>query len=191
MLKVLKVDAAGTPQSWLTPQQAASLLCSDDVSWSTGQTIVRLHGGWNSVGNRSFLDIPAVIGTHGKAAINLAGCVPSLGRHNNAKLFERDRHMCAYCGVVFKRESLTRDHVMPLSRKGKDEWTNVVAACSRCNSHKAARTPEEAKMPLLYVPYEPNWFENIILEQGARRILADQMDFLISRIPAHSRVLLV
>lgn len=190
VIKVLKVDAGGTPQSWLTQEQAASLLFSNDVAWSTGQTIARLHGGWNSMGERSFLDIPAVIGTRGKASINLADCTPSLGRHSNQLLFERDRHLCAYCGVEFKREILTRDHVLPLSRGGKDEWTNVVAACGRCNSHKAAKTPEEAKMPLLYVPYKPNWFEGFILQQGSRKILADQMDFLINRIPAHSRVLL-
>lgn len=190
MLRVLKIDSAGTPQSWLNMEQAASLLCSNDVSWTTGQTIARMHGGWNRQGEQSFLDIPSVIGMKGRAAINLADSVPSLGRHSNAKLFERDRHMCAYCGEVFSREKLTRDHVIPLSRKGKDEWENVVAACSRCNSHKAAKTPEEARMPLLYLPYRPNWFEDFILQQGTRRILADQMEFLASRIPAKSRVLL-
>lgn len=188
MLKVLKVDASGTPQEWLTPERAASLMVGGDVSWSTGQTIVRLHGGWNRVGEQSFLDIPAVVGTHGCASINLAGCVPNLGRHSNLKLFERDRHLCAYCGTKFPRSTLTRDHVMPVSRGGKDEWTNVVTACGRCNSHKAAKTPEEANMPLLYVPYAPNWFEDFILQMGGRKILADQMEFLASRLPAHSRV---
>lgn len=188
VMKVLKVDVTGTPQSWLTLEQAASVICTGDVAWEYGRRIARLRGGWNQAGERSFLDIPAVIGTRGRAAINLADCVPSLGRHSNAKLFERDQHLCAYCGQVFPRDALTRDHVMPLSRKGKDEWTNVVTACGRCNSHKAARTPEEAGMPLLYVPYAPNWFEDFILQQGARRILADQMEFLINRIPANSRL---
>ena len=190
MLRPLQVDSGGMPQRWLTVEGAASLLSSDDVSWSTGKIITRMHGGWNRRGERSFLDIPAVIGTKGRANINLADCVPSLGRHNNVKLFERDRHICAYCGETFSREKLTRDHVIPLSRKGKDEWENVVAACGRCNSHKAARTPEEANMPLIYLPYRPNYFEDFILQQGAHRILADQMEFLASRIPAKSRALL-
>ncbi len=190
MLKVLKVDVAGTPQDWLTPEQAASVIASGDMAWNNGNTLLRLRGGWNHAGERSFLDIPSVLGTYGQASINLAACVPALGRHSNTKLFERDRHICAYCGQKFPREVLTRDHVIPLSRKGKDEWTNVVAACGRCNSHKAARTPEEAKMPLLFVPYAPNWFEDFILQQGARKILADQMEFLAHRLPAHSRALL-
>ena len=188
MLKVLSVDMSGFPKDWLTPEQAASVICSGDVAWEHGQPITRLRGGWNQAGERSFLDIPAVIGTRGRSAINLADCIPSLGRHSNAKLFERDQHMCAYCGEICRKDVLTRDHVMPLSRKGKDEWTNVVTACGRCNSHKAAKTPDEAGMPLLFVPYAPNWFEDFILQQGARRILADQMEFLISRVSANSRL---
>lgn len=185
---VLKVDASGTPQEWLTPMGAATLIVGDDVAWSIGQTVTRLHGGWNRAGERSFLDIPAVVGTHGCASINLAGCVPHLGRHSNVKLFARDQHICAYCGEKMARSLLTRDHILPVSRGGRDEWTNVVTACGRCNTRKAAMTPEEASMPLLYVPYEPNWFEDFILQKGGRKILADQMEFLASRLPAHSRV---
>ncbi len=187
-MKVLKVDVTGTPQRWLTVEEAAEVICKGGMAWDYGQRIARLRGGWNSVGERSFLDIPAVIGGRGRAAINLADCVPHLGRHNSNKLFERDQHLCAYCGQVFPRNLLTRDHIMPLSRKGKDEWTNVVTACGRCNSHKADKTPEEAGMPLLYVPYKPNWFEDFILQQGTRNILADQMEFLMNRLPANSRL---
>ncbi len=38
------------------------------------------------------------------------------------------------------------------------------------------------------MPYAPNLFEDFILQHGARRILADQMEFLINRIPANSRL---
>lgn len=48
-----------------------------------------------------------------------------------------------------------------------------------CNTRKGARTPEEANMPLLAVPYAPNPHEYLYLLRG-RRILADQMDFLRS-----------
>lgn len=187
MLKVLKVDATGTPQEWLSPERAASLIVSGDVAWTKGQTIAQLRGGHNTEGVQSYIDIPAVLGTFGRAKIHLEGCVPYLGRHSNAKLFERDRHLCAYCGVRFHRLNLTRDHVMPVSRGGPDEWTNVVTACGTCNRHKDARTPEEAGMPLLYVPYQPNWYEDFILQMGGRVILADQMDFLAARLPRHSR----
>lgn len=186
--RVLQVDKTGLPQEWISYETAAGLICKGDVEWSYGPSVARLRGGWNRMGERSFLDIPAVLATTGRARLDLAAYTPPLGRAGNARLFERDRHLCAYCGNRFGRRQLTRDHVQPTSRGGKDEWTNVVTACTRCNSRKADKTPEEANMPLLYVPYAPNWFEDFILRQGGRRILADQMEFLAGRLPAHSRV---
>ena len=47
--------------------------------------------------------------------------------------------------------------------------------------------PDEARMPLLYVPYVPCRFEHFILSE--RRILADQMEYLAARLPKHSRAL--
>jgi 5-methylcytosine-specific restriction endonuclease McrA len=64
---------------------------------------------------------------------------------------------------------------------------NVVTACRGCNVRKANRTPEEAKMPLIYAPYVPNRFEGFILRN--RRILTDQMQFLLASVPRHSRLL--
>lgn len=63
----------------------------------------------------------------------------------------------------------------PRSRR-KDVWTNVATACQRCNHAKGAKTPEEANMPLLAVPFRPNVYERFYLMN--RRILADQMAFL-------------
>ena len=74
-----------------------------------------------------------------------------------------------------------RDHVMPISRGGKDCWENVVAACFHCNSRKGGRTPQQASMPLLAVPYRPSWVEHLVLSN--RNILADQMAFLKNHMP--------
>jgi 5-methylcytosine-specific restriction endonuclease McrA len=73
---------------------------------------------------------------------------------------------------------LTRDHVVPASRGGSSAWENCVTACRHCNQRKDDRTPEEAGMKLLAVPYTPNLAEYLILSN--RRILADQMEFLLS-----------
>ena len=71
---------------------------------------------------------------------------------------------------------LTRDHVKPVSRGGGNHWLNVVTACKRCNTRKGSKTPEEASMPLLAIPYVPNVAEYLVLRN--RRILGDQMEFL-------------
>ncbi len=78
-------------------------------------------------------------------------------RLSRQNLFIRDGQMCQYCGQKFGEKKLTIDHIQPLSRGGKHEWSNVVAACSPCNNKKGSRTPKEAKMPLLTEPARPRW----------------------------------
>ena len=107
---------------------------------------------------------------------------------NTRELFRRDRHMCAYCGGEFSYFRLTRDHITPLSRGGRDMWMNVVTACRHCNGHKRNRLPQESGMELLYAPYIPNKAEYLILTN--RRILADQMEFLKQHVASHSRLVL-
>ena len=107
---------------------------------------------------------------------------------NNRELFRRDRHMCAYCGSEHGYFRLTRDHITPLSRGGRDTWMNVVTACRQCNGHKRNRLPQECGMELLYAPYVPNKAEYLILTN--RRILADQMEFLKQHVASHSRLAL-
>lgn len=64
----------------------------------------------------------------------------------------------------------------------------MVTVCKDCNSKKGHKTLKEARMELLYVPYVPNHFENMILQN--RNILADQMEYLLSGVPKRSRILL-
>lgn len=184
---ILLLDIAGTPQDWVTPQVAAGHLCSDNVAWSAGPTAVTLHGGHSRLtGNQTLLDVPAIIATRGRPSFDIAAAVPSLS--SNLQVFTRDRFMCAYCGEVFSRALLTREHIHPVSRGGQDVWANVVTACRACNHRKGNRTCEEAGMSLLYVPYAPNLFEDFILRRGGRRVLADQMEFLLARVPPESRL---
>ena len=63
---------------------------------------------------------------------------------------------------------------------------NLVTACAGCNGRKAARTPEEARMPLLYLPYVPSRFEDFLL--AGRNIRADVHEWLSSRLPKASRL---
>ena len=96
------------------------------------------------------------------------------------------RALCAFCGGLFSPLKLTCDHILPMSRGGRDTWMNVVTACRSCNQRKGSRTPEEARMQLLYEPYVPNRAEFLILAN--RRILADQMEFLKQHVSANSRL---
>lgn len=76
-------------------------------------------------------------------------------RFTRRNIFYRDRNRCQYCGKVFVQRDLNLDHVVPLSRGGRSEWTNVVAACVPCNGRKGNRLPEEAGIRLIRQPKKP------------------------------------
>ena len=183
-MKVLKLSSQGLPQSWISLQEAVLHYAADEVHWESGQQIARFRGGHNArTGLQSQIGINSIIGTRGAPRINPFDLQPSLSNH---KLFARDRQLCAYCGSRFDETHLTREHIIPQAQGGPNTWMNVVTACRGCNHRKADRTPEQARMPLLYAPYVPSLWEDFILRN--RRILADQMAFLASHLPRNSRL---
>lgn len=96
---------------------------------------------------RRFVHVPY----RGKASLSRRG------------VFIRDDHACQYCG----RAAENVDHVVPRSRDGAHDWENVVAACRRCNSKKKDRTPSEANMSLVRVPYAPKAAFWLVVAVGA------------------------
>ena len=52
---------------------------------------------------------------------------------NRSNIFIRDFNTCQYCGN--NAESI--DHIIPKSKGGQHEWSNVVACCKKCNLVKA------------------------------------------------------
>ncbi|HCV16745.1 HNH endonuclease [Alteromonas oceani] len=167
---ILRLNKAGAPQDWLDIYQAARYYAQNKVLFELGNQHRTLLGGWNREGQQSQLRISSIIACDGKVVQN--GKIALTNRY----LFRRDNYLCLYCGNQFRSGQLTRDHIIPRSRGGKNNWQNVATACARCNHQKGARTPEEANMPLLAVPFAPNLYERFYLMN--RRILADQMDFL-------------
>ncbi|HSV97843.1 MAG TPA: HNH endonuclease [Spirochaetota bacterium] len=51
--------------------------------------------------------------------------------------------ICHYCGNRVQPAALTMDHLIPLSRGGKSERFNIVAACKECNNRKKNLLPAE------------------------------------------------
>jgi hypothetical protein len=182
---ILTLDTNGVPHRWITWQHACFYYAKDQIAWTAGEHAFTVQGGYNRIsGERSHIIASSIIAIRGKAmAMRAFSQVPPL---NNRELFHRDRYLCAYCGGVLPASRLTRDHVVPFSRGGRDTWMNVVTACRSCNERKSDRTPELAHMELLYLPYVPNRAEYLILTN--RRILADQMEFLAQHVPAQSRL---
>lgn len=179
--RILRLNKSGIPLNWLTREEAVTLLVKEQVVWSIGDDALLMHGGFSATGEQTVISIPSIIATHGHPK-HCANKVPAVC---NRLLFRRDANICLYCGEHFPFEQLTRDHIQPRSRGGKERWTNLVTACRRCNQRKGNQTPEEACMPLLAVPFQPNKMEYLALAN--RNILADQMEFLRSGFSKNMR----
>lgn len=54
-------------------------------------------------------------------------------------VLERDEHQCQYCGAP----ATSVDHMLPQSRGGTDDLSNLVAACRACNGGKRNKTADE------------------------------------------------
>jgi hypothetical protein len=181
---ILAVDTAGTPRKWVTVETAAIYYARGAVTGEFGRREILLRGGWQRSGARSTLRVNHIVALRGPAFVPAAfQRVPAL---TNAKLFARDRNVCAYGGDRFRDRDLSRDHIVPVARGGRDTWMNVVTACRACNRLKGERLPEECGRRLIYLPYVPSLWEDFILAN--RNLLADQMEYLLSSVPAHSRL---
>lgn len=184
MQNILVLDKSGSPMRWASVEEGIVHVAKQQVVWDYGTHEFVLHGGISrSSGVQSELSVKSIIAVdgvikHSQKYMNVV---------SRRKLFSRDLHICAYCGGHFDYSELSMDHVTPSSRGGLNTWTNLVTACISCNQKKNDKTPEEARMPLMYVPYVPNRYEAMILAN--RRILCDQMEFLLAGVPKHSRLL--
>jgi 5-methylcytosine-specific restriction endonuclease McrA len=88
---------------------------------------------------------------------------PAFTRFN---VFLRDQFACQYCGQAFPTHELTFDHVIPRSRGGRTEWTNVVTACGYCNLTKADKLIHEVGMHIRRPAAQPT---NYQLHEAGRR----------------------
>lgn len=93
--------------------------------------------------------LPSVIALHEFVHQNRA---PAFTRFN---VFLRDEFKCVYCGAT---NDLTFDHVIPRSRGGRTNWTNIVTACAPCNLKKGGRMPKDAGMIPSRKPAQPSHY---------------------------------
>ena len=54
-----------------------------------------------------------------------------------AFVLHRDKYTCQYCGAKSLRVDLHVDHIIPVSHGGKNNFGNLVTACSPCNIGKS------------------------------------------------------
>lgn len=69
-------------------------------------------------------------------------------------IFRRDGNICLYCP---SKNDLTIDHILPRSRGGANTWENLGTCCTKCNSKKGDKTPDEAGMKMRHRPFKPSY----------------------------------
>lgn len=182
-MQILRLNQAGQPINWLSWQDAVCLYSRELICWSHGDIIYRIRGGVNRFSSkRSLVELPSIIACRGEKL----GRPRSLPPLSNRALFQRDNYQCLYCGHFFDHQNLTRDHILPRSKGGRDVWQNVVSACRRCNQHKGSLSLDECNMELLALPYRPNAAEFLALV-NSQRILYDQAEFLSKQFSSNCR----
>ena len=77
---------------------------------------------------------------------------------------------CYYCALTLRKAFTSIDHVIPKSRGGTDEETNLVLSCRNCNLEKADRTDDEYKLQLA------------IYRNGGPDFTGEQLEWLKSKL---------
>lgn len=70
-------------------------------------------------------------------------------------ILERDKQICQYSGVRINRKEGNIDHIVPVSRGGKDSWENMVWAHKEINAKKRNKLNSEAGLTLIRKPKAP------------------------------------
>ncbi len=65
--------------------------------------------------------------------------MPPVSKKVRAEITKRDGYSCQICGRKLPADLLHPDHIIPRSKGGTDDPSNLQAACPTCNSVKGNR----------------------------------------------------
>ena len=84
------------------------------------------------------------------------GKIPKVSfRLSRQSIYNRDDYTCYLCGEQYSEGKLSIDHIVPLSRGGRNSWENMATCCKRCNWDKGDKTLAELKIRPKYMPQKP------------------------------------
>jgi 5-methylcytosine-specific restriction endonuclease McrA len=143
MGRVLLLNATFEPLQLVSERRAVVLLLAGRAeSIATAENPPVCHSPSMNV------EIPSIVRLHDMVRIPVKMRTPPLTRRS---LLLRDNYTCAYC----HGPADTIDHVVPRSRGGRHEWSNVVACCRRDNMKKSDRLLSEIGWRLQFEPRPP------------------------------------
>jgi 5-methylcytosine-specific restriction endonuclease McrA len=144
MAPVLVLDAAYRPIKQVSWKKAMIMYFQEKI-----EIIKEYEDKWINSPNKRF-KIPAVV-----RLIDFVFKFPFGVKLSRTNILIRDNAECQYCSKKLNRKRFTVDHVVPRSKGGKSSWENLVACCSKCNTHKGDKSPKEAGLKLKNIPVQP------------------------------------
>jgi len=100
--------------------------------------------------------------THGRVAVprviryqKYNGIPKASIKLNRKNIYFRDGYKCYICGREFEEDDLSIDHIVPASRGGKREWTNLITCCKKHNKDKEDKLLSELGWKPKFQPFAP------------------------------------
>lgn len=190
--RVLALNKSWVPIQVYSLEKALSKVCGSYKNGQAKAEIIDHTNHYTPVYWSDWTKLKLAVGESGMRSVSREVRIPEVIRllrydklplnkvhYNRKTLFARDNRTCMYCGCRPPMSELSIDHVVPRSRGGRTEWTNVVVACTECNARKADRLLSECGMKLLRKPIKPQyniWTSGPPLESWRAFIGDDLMD---------------
>jgi len=99
-----------------------------------------------------------------------------------AKLWCRAMGACEWCGKKLSATESEPDHLIPLSKGGSNNHTNIVLCCSKCNGRKATKHPAcfaaEQKAQGISTPLIETYLKRYKNNPGVQQILSADFGLL-------------
>jgi 5-methylcytosine-specific restriction endonuclease McrA len=95
------------------------------------------------------------------------------------RLYSAQDGKCFYCNkkmLTNQMTDITRDHLVPLSKRGSKSGKNIVLACFECNSKKADRKPTKEEkdrfkiIRYIFLNMKPIQYNKIIINAHQNNI---------------------
>lgn len=86
-------------------------------------------------------------------------------------IYVRDKGICGICGKFVPPDSFTIDHIVPISKGGTYEYSNLQCCCRKCNQLKADALPDDFfQVMLTVVEYQISDKHNKKMKKDLKKI---------------------
>jgi 5-methylcytosine-specific restriction endonuclease McrA len=141
--RVLLLNVTFEPLTLVSPRRAIVLLISNKAEIVEKRSSAQAYHS-----ERLIIEVPSVLKLTYYVKVPYRAMIPPLTRR---AVLKRDGWKCAYCSAPAD----TIDHVIPRSRGGSHDWSNVVASCKKHNIVKGDRLLSELGWTLRFTPGPP------------------------------------